>query len=72
MLTVKTYSPGASPVNYQVEEGTELGEFLDDQGISVDGGFRITVNSVPKDNNYLLEDQDKIVITRSEIKGGLQ
>ena len=71
MNTIKLYQPGQSAINYQVESGTTLSQFFANNNIEFGGGFKVTVNAKAVDvNEYEMSDGDKVLITKSEVKGG--
>ncbi len=70
MITVTFYQMGQSPVNYQIEEGTTIAKMFECNDIHLEGGFLVTVNSKKAQVSQILKQDDTVVITRNEIKGG--
>lgn len=69
-MIVTYYRLGKSPINFDANEGITVAGLFKKEGITVEDNHIISVNSETVNIRKVLQDGDKVVVTKNEIKGG--
>ena len=70
-MLITYFKLGSQQQNFEVPEGSTVGDMFKRENIVIANNHVITVNSEQANKNQVLEDGDKVVVTKNEIKGGL-